>query len=168
MAKANKETRVVKVDNKKYDKERKDRRDRERTRKVKKGFIEFLKDEGGGNISFACRKLGINRSNIYKWRDASKRFKNSIDKAVDTGKETLADEAEVSLRSSVRRGDSRSIIFTLKNLRPKQWRDSQVVEHEGKIEVEGVSDELKKAAKETYDKFRKNIRKQNTKAGKKK
>ena len=156
--------KVVPVDKKK----KKDKKDKAQTQKVKKRFVEFLKDNGGGNISFTCKRLGINRANIYQWRDADKKFKIFLEEAVDEGKETLADEAEVSLRSIVRKGDSRAVIFTLKNLRPKRWRDSQVIEQEGQIEFEGISDELKKAAKEVYGKFRRDIRKPNTKRSKKK
>jgi len=142
--------------------------DKRQIQKSKKEFLDFLKEDGGGNISFTCKRLGKNRSTIYLWREKDKKFNVAFTEAVDEGKETLADEAEVSLRSIVRKGDSRAIIFTLKNLRPKKWRDSQVIEHEGKIEIEGASAELKKAAKETYDRFRKNIRKPNTKRSKKK
>ena len=142
--------------------------DKKQTQKVKKDFVGFLREEGGGNVSFSCRKLGKPRATIYLWREKDKGFNEECKKAIEEGKETLADEAEVSLRSIVRKGDSRAVIFTLKNLRPKRWRDSQVIEHEGQIEFEGISDELKKAAKEVYGKFRRDIRKPNTKRSKKK
>jgi len=143
--------------------------DRHQSQKSKKKFLDYLKDEGGGNILFTCKKLGKSRSAIYLWREKDKKFNNDCKDAVEEGKETLADEAEASLRSSVKKGDPRTIIFALKNLRPSQWRDSQVIEHGGKVEIEdkNTSKELKKAVKEVYEKFRKDIRKPNTKGSKK-
>ena len=96
-------------------------------------FLETLnKDEVGGNVQVACFKGGFTRSRVYEWRKDDSRFEVEWDDIVLKWKLRKADEAEDQLRKAVLDRNVTAIIFTLKNLRPKDWKDRSEVENVAK------------------------------------
>ena len=73
---------------------------------------EFLDayDRSLGNVSTACRTVGITRRTYYNW----KRDNRSFREAVEDLDEYNLDFAETMLMKHIREGDTTSLIFYLK------------------------------------------------------
>ena len=72
-------------------------------------MLEIL-EKSAGNVSVACKKIGIGRTTYYDWCEHSAHFK----KAVDDIQESLIDLAETKLMQKINDGDTTSTIFFLK------------------------------------------------------
>lgn len=106
----------------------------ERIVRDKERFLKELADEKvSGNVTVACRRTTIGRTTAYGWKAADEEFSKKWDSIIIEAAETFSEEAEFALRSQVIKGNVAAIIFTLKNLKPKKWKDKQ--EHGGKIET---------------------------------
>ncbi|MBT5015921.1 hypothetical protein HN748_02690 [Candidatus Peregrinibacteria bacterium] len=66
-------------------------------------------------VQVACEKVGVGRSTYYRWRKASKKFRNATDKALLNGKLLINDMAESQLISGIREQNMTAIIFWLKH-----------------------------------------------------
>jgi hypothetical protein len=119
-----------------------------KTNDNKKRFIDFLKEEGFGNVTFTCKKLGLDRSNVYKWKKEDEGFSEEWDKAVPSGMEKMADEAELALMSQLYKNVT-ACIFTLKNLRAEKWNDRYEVGATVHNILE-IPDDVKKAIKQGF------------------
>ena len=75
----------------------------------KKKFIEAY-ENALGNVSAACRALGIGRRTFYHWRDTDEEFREAVEDASESNK----DFAETMLMKNIREGKESSIIFYLK------------------------------------------------------
>ncbi len=67
--------------------------------KLRAAFIEQLKRTP--TIETACQKVGIARATVYRWINASKRFKQEIDDALAEGRTFMSDIAENQLFSLI-------------------------------------------------------------------
>jgi len=96
----------------------------------KKIFLETLdSDVVAANVQVACYKTGYNRSTVYEWRKGDAKFEVEWDDICLKWKSRKADEAEDQLRKAVLDRNITAIIFTLKNLRPKDWKDRSEIEN---------------------------------------
>lgn len=96
----------------------------------KKRFLDELKrNEVAGNVHVACTRLGYSRATVYYWKKTDAKFEAEWNDTVLEAKEKMADEAEFQLRNQMLSGNMTAVIFTLKNLRPKDWKDRSEVEH---------------------------------------
>lgn len=92
----------------------------------KTSFIEVLKSQKSlGNISKACKLVGISRQTIYEWRNKDPEFNILLNEAIKVGKITLADLAEEALSKRIAEGDTTAIIFTLKSLRREFYSETK-------------------------------------------
>ncbi len=102
-----------------------------------------------------ANNMGIARGTLYDWKnkysdinDALKRGKEVVDILVENAllkkalgyrylEETNTKEGIVTLEK-VAHGDTTAQIFWLKNRKPNEWRDKQLLEHSGNISNEVV------------------------------
>jgi len=75
----------------------------------KKEFLDAFR-RNAGNISDACKTIGIGRTTYYLWMKNDKDFKAEVE-AVE---ESLIDYAESMLMKQIREGNMTGIIFFLK------------------------------------------------------
>lgn len=73
-----------------------------RTKKDKYRFIQILKDIP--IISVACKKAGIDKATIYRWRAKDSAFNQSVEEALEVGRESGNDIAESKLLKLVNEG----------------------------------------------------------------
>ena len=78
------------------------------TRKMK-DFLEAY-DRSLGNVSTACRAVGITRRTFYNWKNGNEGFRQSVEE-LDAYN---LDFAETMLMKHIREGDTTSLIFYLK------------------------------------------------------
>ena len=129
-----------------YDKNMK----KEQARK-KKIWLEALADKKiAGNVLAAVDRTGYSKSTMYNYKKIDTKFSKDWDNVVLEAQDNFKEEAEYALRASVLSGNITAIIFTLKNLDPKKWRDrKEVTGEDGKpiqMEVPGLTQFLKENA----------------------
>jgi hypothetical protein len=76
---------------------------------IKKNFPETL-EKCMGNVTLACRNVGISRDTFYKWYKEDEAFKAKCSAI----KETVIDFVESKLIERINEKDTTSIIFYLK------------------------------------------------------
>lgn len=58
------------------------------TETKKRKFLEALfTDEASGNLSQACKRIGISRKSIYNWRHEDAEFDKAVKETIWSGKE---------------------------------------------------------------------------------
>lgn len=72
-------------------------------------FVEALLNSAG-NISHACKKIGISRNTYYEWRKDDREFDNLCEEQ----QEAIIDLVETKLMSNIQEGKTAEIIFFLK------------------------------------------------------
>ena len=77
--------------------------------KKHKTFLDILA-KSFGNITHACKKSGLSRSQYYNWLNRVDGFKNRVEEI----QESLMDDAETILHSEIRGGNMTAVIFFLK------------------------------------------------------
>jgi hypothetical protein len=90
----------------------------------------------GCSVEEAGAHAGVTRRTIYMWRKADAEFKAAWDEATDAGVDEL--EAILDACAKKSKNDPRyqtSLIFSLKNRRPTQWRDAHDLRHSGQVSV---------------------------------
>lgn len=122
------------------------------TLKKREKFVEILSKTS--NVSEAAKSVGMSRTAVYHARELDKAFALAWDDAVETGLDALEREAirrgmegveepvfyEGVEVARVRKYSDTLLIFMLKGGRPAKYRDNQMIEHKGSIEVEYVND----------------------------
>ena len=110
--------------------------------KNREKFLEVF-EANAGNVSAACKAVGITRKTYYNWRDADDEFREAADDIL----ESEIDFAESMLRKNVKAGKERSIEFYLKTIGKKRgYIERQEIQTDGfpnKIEIEVVYNEDK-------------------------
>jgi len=84
-----------------------------KNQKIKEDLIDNLKKTP--IVQFACRKINISRSTLYRWKQQDKEFSERIEKAISEGNELMNDLAESQLISAIKDRNLGAIIFWLKN-----------------------------------------------------
>ena len=84
-----------------------------KNQKTKEDIIDGLKKTP--IIQFACKKMNISRSTLYRWKQQDKEFSEKIDEAISQGNELMNDLAESQLISAIKDRNLGAIIFWLKN-----------------------------------------------------
>jgi len=74
-----------------------------------KEFLEAY-DRSLGNVSTACRTVGISRATFYNWKNSDRKFSEAIGEL----DEYNLDFAETMLMKHIRDGDITTLIFFLK------------------------------------------------------
>jgi hypothetical protein len=81
------------------------------SKETKEKFLEELRSTG--NVLFACKKVGIAKATIYRWRKKSKRFAKEFKDATEVGRSNIGDIAEHALLALVKEGDFPAVRFAL-------------------------------------------------------
>ena len=76
---------------------------------VRDNFIKVL-EANAGNVTMACKKIGITRQTYHNWIDRFDDFREQVESV----HESLIDFAESALMKKIKEGDTTSIIFFLK------------------------------------------------------
>ena len=66
-------------------------------------------------VSVACRRTGISKATIYRWRDEDARFAKLMTKAIERGRQSITDLAEGQTVVLMKKGDFRAIKYWLDN-----------------------------------------------------
>jgi hypothetical protein len=89
-------------------------------------FLAELRD--GQSISAAATSIHVSRQAIYKLKLTDTEFAEAMADAVETGTDSLEDEAVKRARA----GSDTLLIFLLKGRRPDKYRENVRTEHTGK------------------------------------
>lgn len=104
----------------------------ERTLKNQSKVLECLAESG--NISYACKRAGINRDTFYTWKKEDKLFAENADLAVSYGKSFVNDLAHTQLIRLIQDGDMRAVRFQLischEDYKPRRARPPEETEEE--------------------------------------
>lgn len=120
------------------------------TAKRKSDFILLLEERG--NVSVACRAVGVARVTAYEHKNTDRTFAELWEEAMQNYADSLELEAdrravEGTVKpifykgeriSEVREYSDTLLIFRLKAIRPDQYRDRSQVDHSGSIAVIGI------------------------------
>lgn len=84
----------------------------QRIQKQQDKILEYLAESG--NVSYACKRVGISRETYYRWRDEES-FTVASDAAVVDGKAFVNDLAHTKLMQSIQEGYFPAVKFQLMN-----------------------------------------------------
>lgn len=110
-------------------------KEKEREQK-KKELKEQLKKQMG-NISLACKKVGISRNSYYRWKKEDKEWGKEMDEIKEEKDNEMNDFTEGKLYEKIHNGDRTSIIFYLKTRHPK-YRRKQDVNLKGELKTNDI------------------------------
>lgn len=79
----------------------------------KKKFLEELEQTPFPSI--ACKRAGISKATIYRWRKEDIQFSRRMDAAIEAGRETITESAEAHTVVLIKKGDLRAIKLWLEN-----------------------------------------------------
>lgn len=82
----------------------------------KEKILEYLSDSG--NVSFACKRVGIARKTFYRWKDEDFDFYEEAESAIEFGKSYINDLAHNQLVKKIQEGDPQLIRFQLASCHP--------------------------------------------------
>ncbi|HQT97779.1 MAG TPA: hypothetical protein PK416_07870 [Thermodesulfobacteriota bacterium] len=106
----------------------------ERKAKEKAQFLEALKLKFG-NVSEACKAVGLSRASAYSWRSEDETFAEEWNEVI----ESLKDFAESKLLLNISKGKEASIFFYLKcRAKDRGYIERVDVNHSGKLSLEDV------------------------------
>jgi hypothetical protein len=96
--------------------------------KLKSAFIDAFQNSAG-NVSIACKHIGISRNTFYEWKKSDQEFSESVEEI----EEGIIDTAETMLYKAIREGKTAELIFFLKTKGKKRG-------YIERIETEDISD----------------------------
>lgn len=65
-------------------------------------------------VSFACKKVGIDRRTYYRWRDSNKKFRDDTDKILSIGRMATNDKAEAVIMKLISQDNLKAAEFWLR------------------------------------------------------
>ena len=99
-------------------------------RKSKRTIKRFLDELAQvPNISLACKKTGISRQTLYRWKQEDPEFAKEIHRSYDVGIDSISDLAESKLVEKIQTGDFKSMKFWLENNNKRYLRPRKAIEH---------------------------------------
>jgi hypothetical protein len=81
-------------------------------------------------IQFACMKLGVARSTIYRWINEDYEFNKEMEEAMSMGRSTVNDLAESKLINKINNEDFKAIKFWLTANKKEVYGPPKVIEHQ--------------------------------------
>lgn len=112
-------------------------------RKSKQTVARLLHElEQVPNISLACKKIGISRQTLYRWKTEDADLARMIDESYAVGIESISDLAESKLVEKIQAGDFKAMRFWLENNNKRYVRPRKQITH-GLIDLKGVHKENK-------------------------
>lgn len=67
-----------------------------------------------GILEIACKKAGIGRSTVYRWKQSDSDFSSELEDALWRGRHRVTDMAESALIKKIQEGNVQGIVFWLK------------------------------------------------------
>lgn len=106
-----------------------------RTRMQKEAFLKAL-EKSLGNITLACKDIGIERKTFYNWRDSDPDFKARYEELA----ETVTDFVEAKLMQLINALDTTAVIFYLKTKGASRgYIEQKSVKADVKADVKGIT-----------------------------
>ena len=68
---------------------------------------------------FACEKVGVGKSTVYRWRDEDKKFAKAMQEALTEGEAMINDLSESQLITLIKEKNYPAISFWLRSRHPK-------------------------------------------------
>lgn len=100
--------------------------------KKKAAMLEALR-RSGGNISVACKSVGIPRKTHYKWLKDDEKYAEAVDEVTDE----IGDYVESELIKQVRAHNLTAIIFYCKTkLKNRGYFEKGEIEHSGNLVID--------------------------------
>lgn len=99
--------------------------------KIRKQILEELKTNP--IASSACSRVGVPKSNFYRWCKKDKEFKKQVDEATAEGRSTWNDVAESQLISAIKQRNMSAIKYWLDHNHEKYSK--RMVEISGSLSV---------------------------------
>lgn len=84
-----------------------------RIKRQQEKLLEALAESG--NVSFACKRVGVSRDTYYRWRKEDEEFLVKVELAIASGKAFVNDLAHSQLIRNIQNGDMGAIKFQLAN-----------------------------------------------------
>lgn len=95
-------------------------------------MIEALR-RSGGNVSIACKNVGISRKTHYEWVNNDMKYADAVEEVV----EEVGDYVEGELIKHIRAGNLTAIIFYCKTkLKSRGYYEKGEIEHNGNLVIE--------------------------------
>ncbi len=110
-------------------------------KKIKEEFIKEV--EKTPILRLVCKKVGVSKSSIYRWRKQDQTFDKAIKLAQEEGTENINDLAESKLISAINDKNLRAIVFWLKNNSDK-YRTKVELQGSLSLRNEPLTDEQQK------------------------
>lgn len=86
-------------------------------------------------VILACKKVGLDKSTFYRWKNSDKRFAREVTRAMSRGCDYISDIAEAHVIQGVKKGEKNYVITWLKSHRaPYKRAEKTTVEIKQKIE----------------------------------
>lgn len=97
-----------------------------KSNKIRKMLVQELKKMP--IVQVACKRVGIGRATIYRWKKEDRKFAEHIDEAIQEGILLINDMAESQIISKIKDGDMSAARFWLKHHHPAYSDRIQVPE----------------------------------------
>ena len=87
-------------------------------------------------VVLACKKVGLDKSTFYRWKNSDKRFAREVSRAMSRGVEYISDIAEAHVIQGVKKGERNYVLTWLKSHRsPYKRTEKTTVEIKQKLET---------------------------------
>ena len=77
--------------------------------------------------SVACKRAGIAKATIYRWRKEDAAFKKGMDAAMEIGRESITESAEAHTVMLIKKGEFRAIRLWLENNTTRYYKPKKAV-----------------------------------------
>ena len=105
----------------------------------KEKLLEHLTESG--NVSFACKRVGLERKTYYRWKEDDAVFSEEADVSIASGKSFINDLAHTQLIRNIQEGDMQAVKFHLVSCHPdyRVRPPIQMAEHPGPVAVINIT-----------------------------
>lgn len=91
-------------------------------------------------LQFACEKVGVSRTSVYRWRETDETFRKDMDQAITEGDAFVNDMTENQLLTLIKEKNYAAISFWLRHRNPR-FKDhidvtARIVERQDKLNPE--------------------------------
>jgi hypothetical protein len=77
--------------------------------------------------SIACKRVGISKATIYRWRKEDTKFRKDMDDAMEAGRETITESAEAHTVMLIKKGEFRAIRLWLENNTTRYYKPKKAI-----------------------------------------
>lgn len=104
---------------------------------LKKKYLEMLEESPFPTI--VARKLGINKSTIYRWKKKEREFKYKVEEAIQKGRESMVDVVEGVAYAEAKKGNIQACRMILESNDKRYRKPRPVIPYDAPDErVDGI------------------------------